>query len=86
VPPDFFYWDGKIIKAADGTYHKFMSTWADSLGFNLGWTSSERRGALVARARSEGRAGPVISPWPLSVPLPDCKASGAATGWRRRVI
>ena len=41
VPPDYFYWDGKIIRATDGTYHMFMSTWPDSAGFNPGWTGSE---------------------------------------------
>ena len=38
VPPDFYYWDGQIIKAKDGKYHMFMSTWAGSAGFNPGWT------------------------------------------------
>ena len=41
VPPDYYYWDGKIIRAKDGTYHLFMSTWAGSAGFNPGWTGSE---------------------------------------------
>jgi hypothetical protein len=41
VPPDYYYWDGKIIRARDGTYHLFMSTWAGSAGFNPGWTGSE---------------------------------------------
>ncbi len=41
VPPDYYYWDGKIIRAQDGSYHLFMSTWAGSAGFNPGWTGSE---------------------------------------------
>ncbi|HEX3852060.1 MAG TPA: hypothetical protein VHW01_13905 [Polyangiaceae bacterium] len=41
VPPDYYYWDGKIIRARDGVYHLFMSTWAGSAGFNPGWTGSE---------------------------------------------
>jgi len=41
VPPDYYYWDGKIIRAADGKYHLFMSTWAGSAGFNPGWQGSE---------------------------------------------
>lgn len=41
VPPDYYYWDGKIIRAADGKYHLFMSTWAGSAGFNPGWNNSE---------------------------------------------
>src|ERR1051325_1726308 len=41
VPPDYYYWDGEIIRATDGTYHLFMSTWAGSAGFNPGWTGSE---------------------------------------------
>jgi len=41
VPPDYYYWDGKIIRAKDGVYHLFMSTWAGSAGFNPGWTGSE---------------------------------------------
>ncbi len=41
VPPDYYYWDGKIIRASDGKYHLFMSTWAGSAGFNPGWNGSE---------------------------------------------
>ncbi|HEV8549470.1 MAG TPA: MYXO-CTERM sorting domain-containing protein [Polyangiaceae bacterium] len=41
VPPDYYYWDGKIIRATDGKYHLFMSTWAGSAGFNPGWQGSE---------------------------------------------
>jgi MYXO-CTERM domain-containing protein len=41
VPPDYYYWDGQIIKAKDGKYHMFMSTWSGSAGFNPGWTNSD---------------------------------------------
>ncbi len=41
VPPDYYYWDGRIIRAQDGKYHLFMSTWAGSAGFNPGWQGSE---------------------------------------------
>jgi len=41
VSPDYYYWDGEIIRAKDGVYHLFMSTWAGSAGFNPGWTSSD---------------------------------------------
>jgi hypothetical protein len=41
VAPDYYYWDGRIIRGQDGTYHLFMSTWAGSAGFNPGWTGSE---------------------------------------------
>src|SRR3569832_1840045 len=41
VPPADFYWDGQIIRAADGKYHMFMSTWPGSSPNGFGdWTSS----------------------------------------------
>lgn len=46
VPPEFYYWDGKILKAKDGTYHLFMSTWSGSAGFNPGWTGSDAYHAI----------------------------------------
>jgi hypothetical protein len=54
VAPDYYYWDGKIIRAQDGTYHLFMSTWAGSAGFNPGWTGSESYHAVS----TEGVLGP----------------------------
>ena len=54
VPPDFYYWDGEIIKANDGKYHMFMSTWAGSAGFNPGWTNSDAYHAIS----SQGVLGP----------------------------
>src|SRR5258706_3183387 len=39
-PPEYYYWDGQIIKAKDGVYHMFMSTWAGLTGFQ-NWGNSE---------------------------------------------
>jgi hypothetical protein len=41
VPPSFYCWDGKIMRAADGMYHLFASSWPGSRGFNPGWTGSD---------------------------------------------
>jgi hypothetical protein len=40
IPPDYYYWDGQIIKAKDGKYHMFHSTWAGSTGFQ-NWGNSD---------------------------------------------
>jgi hypothetical protein len=40
-PPGFYYWDGSIILAPDGTYHLFADRWAGSGGFNPGWEGSD---------------------------------------------
>ena len=40
-PPGYYYWDGTIIPAPDGTYHLFASRWAGSQGFNPGWQGSD---------------------------------------------
>jgi hypothetical protein len=40
-PPEYYYWDGKIIRAADGTYHLFADRWPGPNGFNPGWTGSD---------------------------------------------
>jgi hypothetical protein len=56
VPPDYYYWDGEIIKAKDGKYHMFMSTWAGSAGFNPGWTGSDAYHAIS----SQGVLGPYM--------------------------
>ena len=40
VPPDYYYWDGSIIRASDGTYHLFADRWPNSAGFG-GWTGSD---------------------------------------------
>jgi hypothetical protein len=41
TPPAYYYWDGKILRANDGTYHMFASSWSGSNGFNPGWTGSD---------------------------------------------
>ncbi len=46
VPPDYYYWDGQIIRANDGKYHMFMSTWAGANGFNPGWLNSDAYHAI----------------------------------------
>ena len=56
VPPDFYYWDGEIIRAKDGKYHMFMSTWSGSAGFNPGWTGSDAYHAVS----SQGVLGPYM--------------------------
>jgi hypothetical protein len=41
VSPGWFYWDGQIIRAKDGKYHMFMSTWEPgTVGFQR-WSSSD---------------------------------------------
>ena len=40
-PPGYYYWDGTIILAPDGTYHLFADRWAGSQGFNPGWEGSD---------------------------------------------
>src|SRR6185369_389826 len=44
--PDYYYWDGQIIKAVDGKYHMFMSTFSGNQSFNPGWTSSDAYHAI----------------------------------------
>jgi hypothetical protein len=56
VPPEYYYWDGQIIKATDGKYHMFMSTWSGSAGFNPGWLNSDAYHAISA----QGVLGPYI--------------------------
>jgi hypothetical protein len=41
ISPSFYYWDGKIIRGSDGTYHLFASSWPGSSGFNPGWFGSD---------------------------------------------
>jgi len=40
VPPTYYYWDGQIIKAKDGKYHMFHSTWSGTTGFQ-NWVNSD---------------------------------------------
>jgi hypothetical protein len=54
VPPEFYYWDGQILKAKDGKYHMFMSTWSGTAGFNPGWRNSDAYHAIS----TQGVLGP----------------------------
>jgi hypothetical protein len=49
VPPEFYYWDGQILKAKDGKYHMFMSTWSGTAGFTPGWLNSDAYHAVSAQ-------------------------------------
>jgi hypothetical protein len=40
-PPGYYYWDGTVILAPDGTFHMFADRWAGSTGFNPGWQGSD---------------------------------------------
>lgn len=40
VPPQYYYWDGKIIPSPDGKYYLFADRWAGSTGFG-NWVNSE---------------------------------------------
>jgi len=46
VHPDWYYWDGEIIKATDGKYHMFMSTFSANTSFNPGWENSDAYHAI----------------------------------------
>jgi MYXO-CTERM domain-containing protein len=41
VHPEFYYWDGQIIRAKDGKYHLFMSTFSANTNFGTGWFNSD---------------------------------------------
>ena len=41
VHPDYYYWDGQIIKAKDGKFHLFMSTFSGDTNFGTGWLNSD---------------------------------------------
>ncbi|MES1174246.1 MAG: MYXO-CTERM sorting domain-containing protein [Myxococcales bacterium] len=41
VHPDYYYWDGQIIKAKDGKFHLFMSTFSGNTNFGTGWLNSD---------------------------------------------
>jgi len=41
VHPDYYYWDGQILKAKDGKYHLFMSTFSGNTNFGTGWLNSD---------------------------------------------
>jgi len=41
VHPDYYYWDGQIIKARDGKFHLFMSTFSGNTNFGTAWQGSD---------------------------------------------
>ncbi len=41
VHPDYYYWDGQIIRAEDGKFHLFMSTFSGDTNFGTGWFNSD---------------------------------------------
>lgn len=41
VHPDYYYWDGQIIRAKDGKFHLFMSTFSGDTNFGTSWQSSD---------------------------------------------
>jgi MYXO-CTERM domain-containing protein len=41
VHPDYYYWDGEIIRAKDGKYHMFMSTFSGNTNFGTAWQTSD---------------------------------------------
>jgi hypothetical protein len=41
VHPEYYYWDGQIIRAKDGKYHLFMSTFSGNTNFGTGWLNSD---------------------------------------------
>lgn len=41
VHPDYYYWDGQIIRAKDGKYHLFLSTFSGNTNFGTGWFNSD---------------------------------------------
>jgi MYXO-CTERM domain-containing protein len=41
VHPEYYYWDGQIIKAKDGKYHMFMSTFSGNTNFGTSWQGSD---------------------------------------------
>ena len=55
-PSNYFYWDGKIIKASDGVYHMFASRWPASGGVS-GWEGFSKS----AHATSSNVIGPYTS-------------------------
>lgn len=41
VHPEYYYWDGQIIRAKDGKYHMFMSTFGADSNFGMAWMGSD---------------------------------------------
>jgi MYXO-CTERM domain-containing protein len=46
VHPQWYYWDGEIIKATDGKYHMFMSTFDANSNFGTAWMGSDAYHAI----------------------------------------
>ncbi|HEY5283422.1 MAG TPA: hypothetical protein VIM14_11590, partial [Polyangia bacterium] len=46
VHPQWYYWDGQIIKAKDGKYHMFMSTFDANSNFGTAWQGSDAYHAI----------------------------------------
>ena len=56
-PDNYYYWDGKIIKAGDGEYHLFASRWPKSSGVP-GWECC----SVSVHATSDNVIGPYTNP------------------------
>ena len=52
VHPDYYYWDGQIIKATDGKYHMFMSTLPGLGRIRTSWTNSDAYHAVSQTTRA----------------------------------
>jgi MYXO-CTERM domain-containing protein len=46
VHPEFYYWDGQVIRAKDGKYHMFMSTFSGNTNFGSSWMTSDAYHAI----------------------------------------
>ena len=46
VHPQWYYWDGEIIRAQDGKYHMFMSTFDANSNFGSAWMGSDAYHAI----------------------------------------
>jgi MYXO-CTERM domain-containing protein len=46
VHPEYYYWDGQIIRAKDGKFHLFMSTFSGNTNFGQSWFSSDAYHAI----------------------------------------
>lgn len=57
VPPEYYFWDGRVVRAGDGTFHLFGSFWPGTTGFSPGWWSSD---AFHAKS-----TGGVLGPYEL---------------------
>jgi MYXO-CTERM domain-containing protein len=46
VHPEYYYWDGQIVRAKDGKYHMFMSTFSGNTNFGTSWQGSDAYHAI----------------------------------------